>query len=278
MAGNYPDVPAPRMAFDRDGSLGAVLAGGVVTPQDASWLQTLNNENEDSIGRPGYVIIIFPELRDIKGYFFAGYIIDDAFGDWGPIQTSVDTTTGLDGTWVTQESVPAPGLGTWAVVPDYRTRIHTVDWPGVKAVRVYAYNGYDMQLRAWHLYGNVHAGETPDRLRLWHPTLDEEVGGAYFDWGNVPQNSTQTRPFRIKNNSSTLTAHGVIVGFDVLTDAGVPDVFTLSDGGAYGSSVTISSLAPGAISGTLSLKRTTPLTATLSIWVHRIVAQAASWS
>lgn len=288
MAGNYPDVPGPRLAYDRDGSVGFVIDAGnnAITLLSGAELGYFNDESEtgisarDHASRTSIVGIIFPELRDIDGYFLSW---DGAGGSYG-LQTSVDTTSGLDGTWTTVVAGSIPTARP--VVPNYRTGIQAVSLSGIKAIRFTGGAFFDnTSWYAFHLYGKLHAGETPDRLRLWHPTLDQPLDdqavspdGAYFDWGNVPQGTTQDRTFRVKNNSSTLTANTITVSLQSLTPATTPDVFTLSDGGAFGSTVSIASLAAGALSGVLTLRRSTPANATLGLWAARIIAAATSWT
>ena len=279
MAGNYPDVPGPRLAYDRDGSIGFYNDGGVISLMSPSDLATINDESTSQIGDNTTRVygLIFPELRDLKGYYFSS-----SSGGDEPIravETSVNTTNGIDGTWVSR--IGGSAVQSYGpVVPDYRI-ITSVTWDGIKGIRWTAGRAQ----RAAHFFGNITAGETPDRLRLWHPTLNQALDdsavspdGAYFDWGNVPQGTTQDRTFRVKNNSSTKTASTITVSLESLTPAGTPDVHTLSDGGSFGSTVSIASLAPGAISGVLTLRRTTPTGATLGVWVSRIIAAATTWT
>ena len=50
MAGNYPDPPAPRVAYDRDGSVGLMVTeNGFAYELSNAQLQILNNESSDSM-------------------------------------------------------------------------------------------------------------------------------------------------------------------------------------------------------------------------------------
>lgn len=288
MAGNYPDVPGPRLAYDRDGSLlfgiddesGSV---GILSNADA---RTINNENNDSINSDyagnhgGKIGLIFPELRDIIGYC----LVNTSMG-WDTLQTSVDTTSGVDGTWVTRISGGIPRITTMS--PNYRTGINVVSWSGIRALRMRGGDFFDASnILALHLYGSIAAGQTPDRLRLWHPTLDQPLDdqavspdGAYFDWGNVAQGTSQDRTFRIKNNSATQTANSVTASTEALTPSTIPDVFTLSkDGTTFTATINFTAIAPGAISSVCTLRRTTPANATLSLAAMRLNAVAVSWT
>lgn len=281
MAGNYPDVPAPRMAFDRDGSVGArISSSNTVTLLTQAELQQINNETNGEISNSDVgarYAIIFPQLRDMSGYFiYSG--LASFFKD---ISTSADTTNGLDGTWTIHSANPTASATS---APGYRSNIQAVSWAGIKAFRFRTVDtGWNWGL---HLYGAVAAGQTPDRLRMWHPTLDEPLDdatsadGAYFDWGDVQQNTTSDKTFRIKNNSSTLSANSIVISQETLTDT-TPTVnsqFTFSDGGAFLASLDIGNLAPGALSPVITKRFTRPANATLSLWTSRTIANPGSWS
>lgn len=281
MAGFYPDVPAPRMSFDRDGSVG-VRVGSANTIQELTLteMQQINNETNGEISNGDVgarYAIIFPQLRDLSGYFiYSG--LSSFFKD---LSTSVDTSNGLDGTWVIQSANPS-ALST--ISPGYRANIQSVAWNGVKAVRFRTVDtGWTWGM---HLYGVLSTGQTPDRLRLWHPTLDEPLDdnnasdGAYLDWGDVARGTTQDRTFRIKNNSASLTANSIALSPQALTDT-TPTIVgqhTLSDGGAFSGSINIGNLSPGAISSVITLRRTIASNATLSLWAGRINVNPGSWT
>lgn len=292
MAGNYPDVPAPRMAYDRDGSTLYRIDGSSVTILADSIKRDLNDESDSQYGfgtgatyRMG---IVFPQLRDVVGLHivhFAGAAFSQGLDTF---EVSSDTTNGLDGTW------SAPGdpaelhgsVGTAA-----RTSIQSVSWLGIKAFRFYIRKGDDATpvthyMRAIHLYGSITAGETPDRLRMWHPTLDEPLDesnaadGAYFDWGDIQRNTSSDKTFRIKNNSATMTANSIIVSQETLTETTptITSQFTFSDGGAFAASIDIGSLAPGAISPIITKRYARPSNATLSLWTSRTIANPTNWT
>lgn len=281
MAGFYPDVPAPRMPYDRDGTIGfRITSGGVISQMSSADLININNETSDATTLTnGYDGIIFPQLRDIAGWLLIGGNTSNVIGT---LQTSANTTNGQDGTWTTR--VTSPSSPT-AMLPNYRSVIQLLSVTGVKAVRwSQASNGCTYQ--AIHFYGTIAASQTPDRLRIWHPTLDEPLDentsadGAYLDWGDVPRNGTQDRTLRIKNNSGTLTANSINITSQALTDASpsVPPQFTFSNGGAFGTTLAIGNLSPGQISGVITVRRTTLSNAALGLWAFRSVAEATSWS
>lgn len=289
MAGNYPDVPAPRMAYDRDGTIGWGCYTDAASPTIMSGAQvaTLNDEDGDGVatqtlvGTTGnkalFYGFIFPQLRSVSGY----KVIISNTTTISTLEWSGNTTNGLDGTW--------NSLGNWAgttAIGDYRN-ITAVALTGVSGLRWRLTNlNVNPVYQAIHLYGAIEAGQTPDRLRMWHPTLDEPLDdntsadGAYFDWGDVQRNTTSDKTFRIKNNSATLTANSIVISQETPSDT-TPTVnsqFTFSDGGAFAASIDIGNLAPGAISPVLTKRFTRPSNAALALWTSRTIANPTSWT
>lgn len=284
MAGNYPDAPSWRMAYDRDGTqVFKINSANVITQLTSSDIIAMNDESNSSYPGAGYnsgsssLVWIFPELRDLDGY--ASIALN---GSYSPssmtIAVSVDTTNGLDGTWTTiSTTIPTRA----EVKPLYRTGIVSSTALGIRALKMTAgaVGANEWTVAAVHLYGEPAPGENPNRLALWHPTLDQRVTPAYFDWGNVPRSSSADRLFRVKNLSSTLTATSVRVAMETFTDTtpSVPAQHTLStDGATFLAQVNIGSLAPGAISSPLTMRRITPSNAVLSLWSFRVFAESTT--
>jgi hypothetical protein len=293
MAGFYPDVPANRMAYDLDGTQFYEIADrnfekvnpapwGNIAPIDrTSECPTLNNEDltdwmTTPIGGAGYVLI-FPELRDLQGssFMFQSWQTGQLAG-----QTSVDTTNGVDGTWLSY----AIGEQIVGAKDDLRT-IGAATALGVRALRFQThYGGAQPDVRniaALHLYGTPASGENLQRLELWHPTLDQSLEAAALDWGDVPRLTEETRTFRVKNLHGSLTANTPTITTNILTDTtpSIPAQITYSDDDAtWLSQITIANLAPGAISPLLYHRRLTPDDANLSLWWYRILPIALSWA
>jgi len=136
-------------------------------------------------------------------------------------------------------------------------------------------------LAAWHLYGFLEPGQSPDRLLIWRPDVDEEAGPDWFDWLDVPVASSADRQFRLKNNSPSLSANGVVIQAEVLADASPSFAATHSfslDGVDFAPLVEIPLLSPGAVSPPIWVRRVTPLNAQLSVWSARVRAAVTSWS
>jgi hypothetical protein len=288
MAGNYPDAPSWRMAIDRDGTqLVHVAENNTISVGSTTDLRSLNDEFDAGIlsDYNGYTVLIFPELRDIDGLF-----IHWQSGQFGPalnggVQVSTNTTNGLDGTWTSIGATPVNAAAN-PTKPAYRTQISSTTALAVRAVRVKWGNSsygssYFSNLLSFHVYGEPAPGQNPNRLELWHPTLDEKLPPAYLDWGDVPRSSSADKTFRVKNLSSQQSANSIRVAMEILTDSGAPSVVaqhTLSyAGGSYVPQVNIGSLAPGAISGVVTLRRVTPSNAVLSLWSFRVFAESTDW-
>jgi len=286
MAGNYMDAPATRIAYDRDGSIGAFFsASGVLDQLTASELRALNSEAETGVALASQsrVAIVFPAPMDIAAVFFATNL-NSSTALWS-LETSKDTTTGIDGTWTTHQS----GLQLLKdVKPNYRIfsqlllTIPGSDSQGIRGVRMSNTSQLTSTIRAFHIYADVSALATIDRLAFWHPTLDEEMEPAYLDWGNVPRGSSADRSFRIKNMSADLTANDVVVYTEALTP-GTPSVagmHTISDNGGstFLNSITVPEILPGEISDELIVRRVVPTNAQVSVWSARIAADVTNWS
>lgn len=290
MSGNYPDAPGPRMAYDRDGTqVYKIDQSSVVTQASATEIKNMNDEDDatsmaTTYGSSGATVWIFPETRDLKGFYFA------VVASFGGVQmsspvlaVSADTTNGLDGTWTTV-STNGPDLGqVRPTKPGYRTSVATANATGIKAVKLSGVRptGGISAFTTAHFYGARAA--TGDRLDLWHPTLNQTlaVTPAFLDWGNRPRGTSATKQFRIKNLSAALTANTITVGVEALTDASptVVSQTTLStDGTTFTPTVTIPAIPPGSVSGIITVKQDLLTTAVLSLWTQRLYASAGSWT
>ena len=270
------------MAYDRDGTqLYRVASTGTGTPTAATLTQMQDANRESGSGTGNWVqdfaCFIFPELRDLVGMWAVGTNSGAPSGTVFTAQTSVDTTNGVDGTWVTY-------ISSFTVAqnykPSFRNNIALSNATGVKAVRVRCTNAGNQGYLV-HLYGKPSAAS--DRIELWHPTLDQQLGNtaAYLDWGNRPVSTTETRQFRIKNLSSLATANTITVGLEAMTDAAPTYVsqHTFSyNGGAYASTVTIPNLTAGQVSAVIDIRQTLVSNAALGLWAQRVYANVTSWS
>lgn len=231
------------------------------------------------------------------------------------IYTAPDTTNGDDGTWnfiqkiAHQESngVTGPGSGmnimsgvidmhdTPMVVNDVYRRSQYEGGPTpisgqyarhVRGLRFvpsgHGSNPANQMQWKIHLYGEPDTDASENILVFWDPEDDLSAAGDLLDWGDVPQGSTADKAFRVKNNSSAQTANTIVVNAQMgqtTTDPVPSDSLLFSlNGTTWTPSVSIAALSPGAVSGQIRVRRTTPLNAQPSNWAPRVVATVGSWS
>lgn len=294
MAGNYPDVVSWRMAYDVDGTQvfryvpanqsnynviqAQLTPGQIVNMNDEN--PTTSDPNSGAFTSKA-LVFIFPELRDLDGTYIACLT---GSGTIASVQVSEDTTNGVDGTWTTVSGY-AGGFGASGTVPSLRTEIIWATYLNVKAVRMgrgSSGGGVSVNFEHVHFYGEPSPGENLQRLEIWHPTLDQRIGPADLDWGDVPRNSTEIREFRVKNMDPVLTANSVRAAMSILTDTTpsvVGQMAISKDGTTWGSQQTLASpLGPEDISPIMYIRRTTPSNATLSLWWYRLFADCTSWT
>lgn len=276
MVGLYPDIPGARMAYDVDGTLGFNInsAGTSIVAVSGANMRALNKTAPGdviTVTTNGYLSLIFPENRDIVAVMRSGS------GNC-IVQTSTNTTNGFDGTWT--QLLAGGNAGTSPEVV-YRTGITTASVSNIKAIRFQASTGTNWGARGLHIYGQPSA--SGDRLEFWHPTLDQalRVTPAHLDYGDHPRSSSTDKSFRVKNLSATLTAGSITLGTDAVTDTAPTKLSELTmnyNGGAFGATASIASLAPGAISEVANLRYAPGSGSSLGLWQQRLTAVASSWT
>lgn len=284
--GAYPATPDERVPYHRNGATGFYIdASNNVTQLTGPQLATLNDESDSAVSGLGdykAIGIILPYTIDLTKYF-AAHFVSGARQARGPIDTSVDTTNGRDGNWLTAVT---PFVGSDLVRPFYRSAIQTASATGIKAVRFNftSWSGTiaDETWLAIHLYGAPSSGQHP-YLRMWHPTLDQALAVDAFyqgaNQGDVAQSGSYDVTFRIKNLNATQTANGVVVQTE--GRAGSTEHagwVTISQGGAFAASQNIGNLAAGAISGVLTARIAPPSNASLNLGSPSVGAVPTSWT
>lgn len=282
MAGSYPNVPSRRFALDADGTLGGsrfandTQALVEFTPGE---MVTLQQEDLAVVTIGGgsqpdeYAFLIFPELREFDGLYIGSGLANII----SEIHTSGDTTNTFDGTWTQRianydDSVPVS-------LTTYRTEITSTAVSNVRGIRlVYDATGGSKRLSGWHIYGEISAGETPDRL-LW---VDEITGLEFtlpIDYGDVPRGSARDRGTRLKNNSGSLTANTLqISAEDLVGGSGDWYTFDVAGGGFVSTNSDITSLGSGASSGLITIRQNVPDSEDLGLHSGRAFVNVASWS
>jgi hypothetical protein len=288
----YSTPPATRIDYARDGTLvGYWLDPGVgvfgtgsdrlsVVEFTQAQKDLLNQESfgtatliSDGDNEVSYLVFVFPELRSLFGL----YVNRDAGSGNASsptpvtVYTSVDTTNGVDGTWVSRGTYPLDSsssgvLSGGTAADSYRTLVQSVSYLSVRGVRIKSLGGIGgafgtaTQYRRVHFYGVsvLSAG----RLRMWHPTLDQEISSALLDWGDVPRSSSADMQFRVKNTSSTQTAASVVLQFVASAVDSTPGTgyqhYLSEDGLSYRGYLVIPSVGPGQTTSVMYVRRVMP--------------------
>lgn len=274
----YPDPPGPQIIFDK-------MAGfyniGSLRSLTLTELQNIISHTDNvpftnlTPSQTAIMGIIFPELHDVVGSYTTS-----GRGYAGQMETSVNTTNGSDGTWVSK-------YNPFTSQANFRSNILSVTWTGIIAARWTINNDAFGGKGLWgihHLYGSPSSSSltaNPDRLRLWHPSSDVVLPGAALNFGDIGRTSVNTLQFRVKNNSSTMTANSIVVSAAAIGDASPTVVSVLAfdnAGSGYASSQNIGNLAAGTISGVQTVRISPSSTAALGLWRQRIQAIAGSWT
>ena len=278
MAGLYPNVPSRRMAVDDDGSL-LIKKTGSNPPIELSQANKdeLNDEDNVSVFQGNNQVIVlgwfFPEVREIDGFFLAFNRSSNGVYD---IRTSVDTTNTIDGTHVTQISNHPEGTGVWPT--QYRDAITSAAWSSIRFVNWRTTDQQNDQLTAFHIYGEISPGETPDRLLY----IDELTGLEFalpIDYAEIPRGSSEDLEFRIKNNSALETATTIqYTAEDGYLGSGSWYTYTLPAGSTYAATQQIVSLAATITTGLIKIRRITPGGEDLGLHAGRTYLNVASWA
>lgn len=276
----YPAYPARRFGYEADGSTVATIdASNVITDLTTEESARLNNEGEDFItltGADSRIVVIFADLRDISHLFIAA-----ATSGLDPtIETSTDTSDGVNGTWTTV--APDPMTMALTVSPNYREDIITLGvlQNAVRAIRLTKTSAGSHNVTAFHLFGSVDAGESPDMLALWSPASDVPLALSTLDLGDVARNQMIEIPFRVKNLSTAKTAENVLVSATAPSDP-TPSMLgqlTFIFGGDEGSVLNIGTLGTGDVSGVVTLRYDADPAAQAGPWAFRVVSSPVAWA
>lgn len=274
--GFYPTVPGRRMAWDDDGSIGFSYpnTGGVLVEISAQDKVDLNGEDNDQwyVSGSRYVGVFFPELRDIDGIF----IEPKSVNQYSAVDTSADTTNGIDGTWTNRIANYNDAANVASTFAHYRAtgRIESLSVTGARAIRANMI-GND-QTFGYHVYGNISSGQTPDRLLF----VDDSSGLEFtlpLDYEDVPRGMAVDNVFKVKNNSSTLQANTVQLTAEALK-FGSGAWYTFSSGGAFQATLNIGNLTATSSSSTITLRQIISTTAAVGLHAGRIQLSVGSWT
>lgn len=272
MAGFYPDVPDLLIPYDVDGTEVRVIndGGTVNTLVSLANKQVMLNYLSDAFAGQTRIAFLFPEVRDITGYY-----ININGNSPNNISSSADTTNGFDGTWGTVVASPIVSVNI-GDVPIYRTNIQSIS-TSTKAIRISSQ--FNTDWKSIHWYGRISTGQNPTRLRFWHGTTDTEVTGPHFDYGEITRLTTEDKTFRIKNNAASLTANSIVISTESAYGSTGSEFLYSFAGSAYSSSpINIGNLAAGAISGVITVRANCTVNAQPGLHSSRIKAVAASFT
>lgn len=281
MAGAFPDAPSRRMALDVDGSLGGSrFASGTQALQEFTDPEMVTLQKEDLIlvtigggSQPDeYFFYIFPELREFDGIYIRANIINIL----STVHSSGDTTNTFDGTWT--QRIANYDDSAVASLTTYRTEITSTAVPNVRGIRgQFDATGSGKSLSGFHIYGEISAGETPDRL-LWIDNDDDLEFSKPQDYGDVPRGSAEDHVVYLKNNSALLAANSVQVTAEDLV-GGSGGWYTFDDGTGFSATKSLaSSISNGANSPNITIRRITPDAETLGVHAARAFVSVGSWT
>ena len=272
----YPVPTLHRMPWDVDGSVVVRDDAGSLSTPSAAFMNSESWSTYLPVGNPySCLVLIFPEVRSVSGFFLGASGINSA--SFLTFQYSLDTTNGHDGTWTSTGVVPV----VQNVTTDrtyYRSRIQTVSVTQAKAVRVQAGNFFPLNIMQFHVYGSVYSGN-PDRLELWDASGTTRMSPGSWDFGDMARSASSDVLFRVKNLSPSLSATSVVVSVGAATDPSpsFASEFLLSpDGVTFTSSVNVGTIAPGATSSQVTLRRVSSSTSALGPWAGRVTAIPAA--
>lgn len=278
----FPLAPSRRMPYDTDGSLVTLTADNEATGlMSAANVTNLNDEGGGNINlapinanQLGWVGFLFPELREFDGMFVAKESTGD--GGFSIVETSVNTTNTIDGTWVQQTADIVDGT---IVTPAYRTVVSFSVF-GVRAVRLRKSSNAgtdDDFIQAVHLYGEIAASETPDRL-LWIDNDDDLEFSLPQDYGDVPRGSASLHTVYLHNNSASLAANSVQVTAEALVGAS-GGWYTFDDGTGFSATKALaSSISIAANSPDIIIKRIIPDDEVTGLHAARAFVSVGSWT
>lgn len=284
MAGSYPDAPSRLMAMDADGTIWARYGlGQPVSEWPAANATELSDADDNNLSVRGWAngqgtaqfVWIFPELREVDGFY--GRYNNPTIS---LVESSVDTTNGKDGVWVQAiaDYDDSSGIDTF---DSYRDEITSLALSNKRSIR--ARGGVDnsgsetLLVQSWHVYGEIAAGETPDRL-LWVDNDDDLEFAKPQDYGDTPRGSAVDHVVYLTNNSASLSANSVqITAEDLFRGSGA--WYTFDDGTGFTATLSLaSSIANGADSPNITVRRVIPDGEDLGLHRARALVSVGTWT
>lgn len=162
---------------------------------------------------------------------------------------------------------------------------------GVRALRIWleTYNSssgkYEFQssmfVQMLHVYGRLASTAPAGQLVPWHATENRPLTQADTDQGNVAQGTTGYVNFRVKNLDLNKTALALSVFIDIPLFNSSPsleaDAAVSVNGSDYSQSCIVDTLAPGALSPIITVRRSTSQDAAMGVSSFRVGMSVKSW-
>lgn len=285
MAGNYPDKSYFRLPYDGDGTV-VLNNSGAEIPVASKRRTNSRNIIMEFTGLPfdgGWggspYTFFFPTLMDIFGIGTQSY---------NSVSTSVDTTTGVDGTWVTRPGASGSSVSVGGGESSLRLKYRVVSWLGIRALK-FTPASFD-NTKSLILWGSP-SSLSVDKLLLWKNGSDARLDPWTLDFGDVARGGVAvTKSFRVKNCSDELKAVAPLVSCEsnilpanysnpTLSYPGTESFLSFSaDEVSWSSTLTLGDLDPGEISETVHVRLSVPGTAQLGVQSPRIRVAPASWT
>lgn len=292
---NYLDPPGRRLAYDADGTVVTAYRTdtGAVVELSTAQKQAMNDEGSGYYAfMAGYTNNIvahlgfyFPGPRNIT-HLFLSYTYRES-GTLLGIDWSPDSANPQDGSWTTiSYTQNASGI----VIPNYRSDPSGFVASGVKALRfrwkTASLHGGEARIAALHVYAHRSPTDTSRQVAFCSSSgaripkdfdfQDRPRGGTY-KW-KLPNVYNQSTELYVKNYSTTETANNVVVGQEALTGTMHNNIRISTDDATYTQTITIPSLAPGAMFGPIFVRWTPPSNDQLGVQTMRIPVTVGSWS
>ena len=283
----FPDYPGHRFMYDQDGTIVSVSPTSLATPLtviDSSLLNDEDNSDAYSFGAINTsqwreVVWAFPEPRDLTGLFVA-FSSSNTSGYSANMSYSTNTTDGSDGTWTSYGSVLGGLFNTGSIHNIFRSSILPITGLssilGIK-IRITSGANGSWGIYAAHLYGDISVTTNANRLEFWDSVINQKLNKMGLDFADVVAGTSVTKQFRLKNLSTTKTAHGVVISRDNDISAAVNDSmisglqFSLDDI-TWATTATIGSIPPENYSVPIFVKRTVASNESAAARVARIKA------
>lgn len=279
----YPQAQL-RVPYDIDGTTLWIYDGSLTSVSGAD----LNKETASggiTIPAGGYLIFLRPRsgvyISTMYGY--GATVFTTAGTESFQFQYSLDTTTGTDGTWGTSATSTASPTSDLANPTYTRTWLTSGNNGYNSGVRIYSATG--MTVKTVHLYGFQSTGMDVPQVILEYVgnnSSQQTIDATDFQRGNTI-NFVTTDTYKLKNQSSTLTANTINLFFEAPTPPSPSGVsehqLRLGSGGSWGTTASISSLAPGTRSAQyIHIRRVVAANAVPGPWVYRLRWSVGSWT